>query len=292
MEQKLKKVKIPKFLRNVCFTINNPTREDADRIAESERVSYWIMGLEVGESGTEHIQGYLELAKRMRFKSVVQWLLPRGHLEPRRGSQKQAIEYCKKAGKWKEGGKPKRQGRRTDIEYLKERCKTERYSQIAQDCPNYNLMRMCKELCSLQPIDHNYEQKEVTWLYGSTGSGKTRHAFENCPPEDTWHATTGQWFDGYDGQTHVIIDEFRAKTWPYDLMLRITDGYKMRLPIKGGFTVWKPKVIYITCPLSPAAVYHGQLEYHGSIEQLERRITNIVNMDELPPILVHNKISS
>ncbi len=89
-----------------------------------------------------------------------------------------------------------------------------------------------------------------------------------------------QWFDGYWGQKYAIIDEIRAKNWPYDLMLRLLDGYQVRLPIKGGFTIWKPEIIYITSPLHPRHLYKGQLEYNvdGGIDQLLRRITTITEL--------------
>ena len=89
-----------------------------------------------------------------------------------------------------------------------------------------------------------------------------------------------QWFDGYFGQTHVIIDEFRAKCCPYNKLLGLLDGYQRQVPVKGSFTYWKPEVIYITAPLSPAETYAGQLEFHGSIDQLLRRITKIKNFED------------
>ncbi len=138
---------------------------------------------------------------------------------------------------------------------------------------------MCEKRASYRSLTHEYEAKTVYWLYGETGTGKTRTAMEACPADNTWHATTGQWFDGYWGQEYVIIDEFTAKNWPYDLMLKLLDGYQLRLPVKGGFIIWRPKTIYITARLCPSAIYAAQLDYHGGIEQLERRITQTRCMD-------------
>jgi len=83
-----------------CFTLNNPTLSDiigfsGDDDKWSNHLIYIFAALEQGESGTTHYQGYLEL---QRHKDLA-WLkrcLPRAHLEKRKGTSKQALEYCLK----------------------------------------------------------------------------------------------------------------------------------------------------------------------------------------------------
>jgi len=55
-----------------CFTLNNPTVDDA---MVYEMVSCWpieyvAVQREVGESGTEHLQGYVEFEKPQRLSSI------------------------------------------------------------------------------------------------------------------------------------------------------------------------------------------------------------------------------
>ena len=47
--------------RNLCFTVNNYT--DAERLHILDHVmwSYVVVGEEIGEEGTSHLQGYGEL---------------------------------------------------------------------------------------------------------------------------------------------------------------------------------------------------------------------------------------
>lgn len=97
-----------------CFTINNPTDdeefllsiwgEEIDQSDESD-CSYLIWGREVGDSGTPHLQGYLELRKKKRisFLKSLEWL-SRAHFEVSRGTPSQASEYCKKDGDFQEYG--------------------------------------------------------------------------------------------------------------------------------------------------------------------------------------------
>lgn len=65
---------------------------------QSSELRYFVAQLEVCPSTQKkHWQGYLEVTKKMRF-SMVKKLLeePTAHLEPRWGTQAQAIEYCTK----------------------------------------------------------------------------------------------------------------------------------------------------------------------------------------------------
>lgn len=107
--------------RNFMFTYNNPDiGEDAfmEKLKQKLNIQYVIFQKEVGECGTPHYQGYLELKKHMRFSA----LLNKGlgvHWEIRKGSQKEAIDYCKKndtaVGTPREFGEPKSQGKRSDL---------------------------------------------------------------------------------------------------------------------------------------------------------------------------------
>lgn len=94
-----------------CFTLNNYTAEDVEKIndlveAEGAPANYVVVGKEVGESGTPHLQGYIEFTNRKTFASVKRYIGSRAHIEPRRGSQEEAIEYCKKDGNFYERGNP------------------------------------------------------------------------------------------------------------------------------------------------------------------------------------------
>ena len=81
--------------RNWCYTINNYDEEELKSIADWPDVVYNVMGLEVGEEGTPHIQGYVEMNKKCRL-SAMKKLNERAHWERREGKQHEAIDYCKK----------------------------------------------------------------------------------------------------------------------------------------------------------------------------------------------------
>ncbi|QSX73072.1 replication-associated protein [Delphin virus 2] len=105
-----------------CFTLNNPTDQEKDRVAtllsDDRRVKYGVVGRESGESGAPHLQGFVIFRSNRRFGALHR-LLPRAHFELTRGTSQQAGDYCKKDGDFDEYGEPpSQQGRRTDLEAL------------------------------------------------------------------------------------------------------------------------------------------------------------------------------
>lgn len=82
--------------RAFCFTINNPTRTDeyACRLLTKDAI-FMIVGREVGECGTPHLQGYIRYNNPVTFDRVKK-SLPRAHIEIALGTDAQNYEYCKK----------------------------------------------------------------------------------------------------------------------------------------------------------------------------------------------------
>lgn len=93
--------------KNWCFTVNNYVDNDIEKIEEMfthGHFNYVVYGIEVGESGTPHLQGYVQLKKKLRLSQVKSLISSRAHLEVQRGSVMQAVIYCKKDGNFKEFG--------------------------------------------------------------------------------------------------------------------------------------------------------------------------------------------
>jgi len=80
-----------------CFTVNNWTEDQKSELSRIFRGSRWIMGEEVGESGTPHLQGYVKFSKAVRPLEHVK--VKGVHWEKARGSVDQNIEYCSKDNK-------------------------------------------------------------------------------------------------------------------------------------------------------------------------------------------------
>jgi len=262
-------------LRCFVFTWNNYQRRDMVKLEADDWFKYCVVGMEVGDNGTPHLQGYVELKTRKRFLQLKE-RYPKMHIEKRRGTAAQAGDYCKKDGDFLEFGETRKQGARTDLTRLKKRVrKGEKRFEIIRDCSNYQQIRYVEKLFEYVRPSLEWSPRNVLWYYGPAGTGKTRAAVDYVKEKGpVYVAMTGQWFDGYDGEDYVIIDDLRAKNWPYSLMLRLLDGYEVRVPIKGGHVIWKPSTVIITTPLPPEATYPLTNEHvDGGIGQLKRRIT-------------------
>lgn len=87
--------------RKWCFTLNNYTEEELGTlISDIEQVDgRYIIGEEVGEQGTAHLQGFIEW-KNARAFGAMKKLLPKAHWEKAKGSLEQNKKYCEKDGKF------------------------------------------------------------------------------------------------------------------------------------------------------------------------------------------------
>ena len=83
-----------------CFTLNNYT----NLIEKIEQAKRWVIGEEIGEQGTKHLQGYVEFKTKIRFNTVKNRLPNGAHIEPANGSPEQNYNYCIKEGKYKTFG--------------------------------------------------------------------------------------------------------------------------------------------------------------------------------------------
>lgn len=268
------------------FTLNNYTAEEEafirSLVSSNADVTYLCFGHEVGESGTPHLQGYVSLSRRLRF-SQVRDLLPRAHLEVRRGSHADARQYCAKDDVddfFEEGEEPVEQGARSDLESLKNDLRSgKRMADIADD-HFATFLKYQRGIFSYR----NVVAPKRAWIcsvvvyWGRTGSGKTSSVYQNLPDSSSLYVHPGgQWFDGYDQHPIVLFDDFSGSCFKISYLLKLLDRYPMQVPVKGGFVSWCPHEIYITSNLDPHSWYSGAHDEH--VAALLRRFTNIVKFD-------------
>lgn len=107
-----------------CFTLNNYTQDDVDRLATpSDAINYMVVGKEVGESGTPHLQGTVCFVERKRLQQV-KTFIGEAHCSVTRYLL-QSIEYCKKDGDIIEWGQVPaiNKKERSDLEDFKQSVK-------------------------------------------------------------------------------------------------------------------------------------------------------------------------
>nr|WAE43169.1 MAG: replication associated protein [Cressdnaviricota sp.] len=264
-----------KTYRRICFTLNNYTEEELLTIRNIE-CGFMIFGEEVGENGTPHLQGYIEFDKSKRHETIKR-LCPRMHFEATKGSAAQNITYCSKEGNVWTKGETKKQGERMDLIELAAEIEAGRTTDELID-ENANLARIRGCLDRIEDIKKNHgergEMTEGIWLWGPTGSGKSRMAFEMARECESYYVKPddGEWWDDYNGQECVIIDDFRGEI-RYGQLLRIIDRWPFQVKRRNRRPInFKAKKVIITSPLTPEEAYHGVLDRHDNIGQLLRRL--------------------
>lgn len=177
------------------------------------------------------------------------------------------------------------QGKRTDItecvEMIQDGCTLR---QVAQQNPEayVKFHRGFRDLrCILMPARNLTQNPHVIVLWGETLSGKTRDAFIKYWPDEphyVWRPSNGQWWDGYDGQMKIIMDEFRGQM-PFADLLGLLDRNEYRSPYKGGFIQIQADKFVITSPKHPDMWYDD--EKFDKLAQLKRRITECIHMGSI-----------
>lgn len=233
-----------------CFTLNNPDGS-LDTTFEpwlQNGLTYAVYQHEVGEEGTEHFQGYLELDRGQRLSYVQKWI-PGAHFEQRKGSQQAAIDYCSLAeyngkdkgrldGPWTFGSPSKGQGNRADIAEFKKLVDAGATDvELWDKTPNLFLRhaKMLSMVRQMRQPKRNWKPR-VVLVYGPPGTGKTAYCHAQCggvgSPNTYVKSANNKWFDLYAGEENVIIDEFKG--WlPWNTLLQVIDRYPCNVESKG-----------------------------------------------------------
>lgn len=293
--------------RNWCFTINNPEPEEyPDQWSNLSNLKAGVFQMELGEEGTVHLQGYVELNNPRQLQWLRRNLSARAHWEKRRGSRKQAFEYCMKEetrlgfpsffgsiGENQACWHQAEDGTNAGLESLLSELNIKL---TESQCPSNSvnskkLLEIKQKLddgCSLETISDEYfplwvrywrsfekylttktaprtHACEVHVLFGPTGTGKSKWCLDNFP--DAYWKQRSKWWDGYAGQSVVILDEYYG--WlQYDTLLRLCDRYPLLVESKGGQLQFVAKCIVFTTNKLPDEWYSNCY-----FPALERRVT-------------------
>lgn len=237
--------------RNYVFTINFADGEPTQLLSEEfpSWLTYVVWQLELGEEGTLHYQGYLECRGAQLFTRIQREVpgFEGAHFEVRRGSQEQAIAYAEKEdsrvdGPWHHG-EPKAQGARNDLINVKEKLDSGvSLKRVAEE--NFSSWarygRAFKEYKRIVTKPRDF--KSITFLFiGPPGKGKStmmEHILPKILGLTAYKAPmkkgSGMYYDDYDGQDILILDEFDGSRMRPEEFNAICDEHECVLPVHGG----------------------------------------------------------
>ena len=271
-----KKKKHVKKQRKVIIT--DWMKDDQDQEAalarwqslEQSQIRYMVYQVEEGKTGVAHIQGFIHFNRavamstiktRLGSKSIhVEWVI----------NDEAAAEYCGKEegrlwGPAEVGTKPDYAKKKVNpTEELANMVKTGlTNAQIAEEAP-WAILRHSRGIAELRYAHleskaANFRKVEVIILTGDAGTGKTAYAIDQSQKDGGYFkpdlSKKDIWFNGYQGQKNLILDDFRGKSTSFDNLLRLLDGHKLELPIKGGHTYALWERVWITSNQTPEEWY-------------------------------------
>lgn len=152
-----------------------------------------------------------------------------------------ASDYCLKeetrvAGPWEFGVKPVRRNNKTDWEEVKQLAKAGNLDKIPADIfvKHYSgLTRIAKDFQVRGPdCDHT----RGVWIWGDSGLGKSRMARDRFAPDGIFYRKLrNKWFDGYQGEPVIIMDDMSPKYEMLgDFLKDWADHYGIGGETKGG----------------------------------------------------------
>ena len=297
-----------KMSRKWLLTINNPVEKGYthDKLQELMKqftnVTFYCMSDEIGlETKTYHTHLFMYSPNGIRFRTV-QSRIPNCHIDYCKGTAQQNRDYVFKEGKhagtdkedtrvdgtqleW--GEMPvERQGRRNDIIDLYDMIANGMTDyQILDTSPDYmlqlNQIRQTRQVIRSEKFKNTFRQLTTTYIYGSTGCGKTRYVMEKYGYENVYRVTNYKHpFDEYKGQDVVLFDEFRSSL-PLVDMLKYLDGYPVLLPCRFVDTQACFTKVYFTTNISLDKQYVNiQRDEIESYKAFLRRIHKVINWDK------------
>lgn len=195
-----------------CFTLNNWLQGSLDLILSKIQKDEYLIGKEIGENGTPHLQGYIKFKTKSRpmekFKEI-----PQIHWEKCKGTEIDNIKYCSKDGDYV-----------TNIPMNKIRAVTRELDLITELRP---YQQFIVDLIKEEP-----DNRTIYWFYEETGNvGKTQLSK---------YLTAKYGAVPLEGKKNDILycaAEFESEIYIYDIERSIEDyvSYSSIEKIKNGY---------------------------------------------------------
>jgi len=234
------------------------------------------VGDERGAAGTPHLQMAFRFHKQIDHMAARHVIGMRVRIEPMRESIAINIKYCSKEKVLCERGiRPEEKGKaggnahKRKWDDVKEDLK-KGMTQIEMADKYTELV--IKHGDGLSKVRNLYQGKiarkpvKVMWYHGETGAGKSFRAEEEAKADGRplYRQNGSSWWDAYDGEPLVIIDDINPR-YDFKDLLKHLDQYNVLIPCKGSHMWLKAEKIWVTSSFPPSTIDLGG--------QLDRRIT-------------------
>jgi len=240
------------------------------------------------DTGRLHLQLFVAFASRVTMRFVKAFFgTDTAHCEVAKGDDASQVAYCSKDDSYSGGLRFQvgdfssvRQGRRTDLDEAVAlfeggaslRTVARAHPSVAMKYPGgFKLMAEC---CRDEvPEERNMV---VIVLWGDAGCGKSawcrrycRSTLKRFYSKTPQRAEETMWFDGYEGESVLLLDDFECSQIKYRTFLRLLDVYAERLQVKGSTTVSAWDTVVITSNVNPIYWYPSEFDRQPLMRRLD-----------------------
>lgn len=281
--------------------MNNPPHEEITKNLDpvANLYDYVVVGHEVGESGTPHLQGYISFKIRYRLATCKK-LFPKAHWEPMNGTPQQASDYCKKDGKYYEDGTlpqsaqqqrvaaASKGGKATAANYARmiELCEQRKPNLVKQEFPSeyFRYYHTVKRIMMDNPPElEDLPELKNEWIWGVPGIGKSRLARHENP--GCYVKLHNKWWLGYKNEPVVLYDDLDKSeaNWIGAFLKQWADHYPFPSETKGDGQVIRPEKIVVTSNYPIEDVFE-EAELQAAIKR-RFKVRHIVTAPTFPKVV-------
>lgn len=223
-------------------------------------------------------------------------------VQQKKGRWSEAIKYVKKQDDTKISGRvpvewgtvPRdyltKEERREEAKELVELIKERGLEGVVEERAEMILKHPlgCKMIKELVEEESKKRTVTVTLIWGDAGTGKSTWASSEARKKHGnnvyyWTKVGGSrdtvWFNGYNGQECLIMDDISGRSLPYEYAIKITGNDPLDVEFKGGKCAARWTDVYITSNYNPIGWYERIWnENEESRRAFFRRITRIIHV--------------
>lgn len=284
------RLKLDTRTHTFVFTTHGDTESVDSSFEDSFRdCKYLCYGREKCPStGRWHLQGIVSFIHAKTLSAVIKIFKPR--YVAACVDELAADAYCRKDGLvYEYGTRPlfskKARGRKaadSNVMYANviKRAKSGQFDLIEEETPRlfvsmYRTIKEIKKDYMVRPSDLDSSSPLPLWVYGPTATGKSHFARHLAyPGVDYYLKEAGTlWWDGYQGQDLVIIEDIAPEHHSMAFYLKIwCDRYAFTVQVKGSMMSIRPKFIIVTSNYSIEDVFG--MHHFSDLSALKRRFTS------------------
>ena len=292
-----------------CYTLNNHSSVNVPRTFFPNETDYHIWSEE--DAGTPHLQGYLCLTKKKRL-SQMKKVNQEAHWEPRKYSHVAARDYCKKSDSHVSGPyiigdetdlqKP---GRRNDLIAFRDAIQEGQSDKtiiqdnaLASTWLKYNVA--AARMRTALGVNVRMHQTQCIIFYGPPGTGKSFAARKFCSDNNlTYHVLpqkqatdSNPWFDGWQGQDVLIIDEMNGHVMKPNLFCELIDSTHVQVPVKQNHVDFNARYVIFTSNRDPYQWWSEQVikSNPGVIRRLDAATKRYYSEVFVPPVVINDPL--